>query len=367
METPLPGASAVATTYDNAFLDDIHENPGDDAPRLVYADWLDDHGEGDRAEFIRVQIARVGRPDDRRLAARESQLLLAHEADWRANLPRFEGVTWEHFTRGFVESAFVDSAEAFERHADAMFANAPVRRVQVGELDDASTRRLARSPHLTQLTELNLGNNPAMGRGVRALADSPYLANLTALLLHYNDLGDEAAAVAGSPHLGRLTELYLSGNGLTDAPVLALARSTTLSRLADLDLRDNQVSDNGVRSLAYHGLRGALTTLYLVNNQIGEGGAWALAGTPYLPSLARLYLNYNPVGNDGAVAFASSPHRPALRDLDLRHCGIRDAGGRALAGSPHLDDVELLWLGGNRVRMETLTLLRRRFGERLRL
>jgi uncharacterized protein (TIGR02996 family) len=31
--------------------------PEDDAPRLVYADWLDEHGRADRAEFIREQVA----------------------------------------------------------------------------------------------------------------------------------------------------------------------------------------------------------------------------------------------------------------------------------------------------------------------
>lgn len=30
--------------------------PDDDTPRLVVADWFEEHGEGDRAEFIRVQI-----------------------------------------------------------------------------------------------------------------------------------------------------------------------------------------------------------------------------------------------------------------------------------------------------------------------
>lgn len=31
--------------------------PDDDLPRLVYADWLDEHGDGERAEFIRLQVA----------------------------------------------------------------------------------------------------------------------------------------------------------------------------------------------------------------------------------------------------------------------------------------------------------------------
>lgn len=37
-----------------AFIQAICENPKDDTPRLMYADWLDEHGESERAEFIRV-------------------------------------------------------------------------------------------------------------------------------------------------------------------------------------------------------------------------------------------------------------------------------------------------------------------------
>ena len=40
-------------THDDAFLQAILESPDDDTPRLVYADWLDEHGQSDRAEFIR--------------------------------------------------------------------------------------------------------------------------------------------------------------------------------------------------------------------------------------------------------------------------------------------------------------------------
>jgi uncharacterized protein (TIGR02996 family) len=37
-----------------AFLAAIRASPADDLPRLVYADWLDEHGQPERAEFIRV-------------------------------------------------------------------------------------------------------------------------------------------------------------------------------------------------------------------------------------------------------------------------------------------------------------------------
>ena len=32
-------------------------DPADDLPRLVFADWCDDHGDPDRAEFIRLQVS----------------------------------------------------------------------------------------------------------------------------------------------------------------------------------------------------------------------------------------------------------------------------------------------------------------------
>jgi uncharacterized protein (TIGR02996 family) len=55
----MPSLEAVRAT-EVAFLEDVCRHPGDDVPRLIYADWLDEHGEGgdslrSRAEFIRVQ------------------------------------------------------------------------------------------------------------------------------------------------------------------------------------------------------------------------------------------------------------------------------------------------------------------------
>ena len=361
----------MPATHEEVFLEDIVTHPDDDVPRLVFADWLDDHGEPERAEFIRLQVgAARERAEERRRAfdKRQDELLMSHEGAWRSALPVLEGVTWENFSRGFVEAVFVESPEVFLRQAAALFAAAPVRLLRIGQVDAAGARALARSPYLGRLSELNLGNTPDLGRaGVAALAASPYLGNLTALLLHYSDLGDEAiACLADSPHLAGLLELYLSGNELGNDGAVALGRSANLPRLTDLDLRDNQVGDAGARALGLDGRHDQLGTLWLVNNRIAAEGAEVLAFTAELPRLERLYLNYNPIGDAGAVAFADSPRSAGLRELDLRNCGIRDSGGRALAASPHFDRLEMLWLTGNRLRMETLTLLRRSFGQRVR-
>jgi uncharacterized protein (TIGR02996 family) len=57
-------------TMPEAFLQDVIEHRDDDMPRLVCADWLEERGEGVRAEFIRVQC---------------------ELADWRKVLERFTG------------------------------------------------------------------------------------------------------------------------------------------------------------------------------------------------------------------------------------------------------------------------------------
>ena len=68
----------MTTTNDTslALLRAVCESPDDDTPRLVLADWLEENGEPERAEFIRigVEIA-MNRADD-------------HDDDWkmRANL-----------------------------------------------------------------------------------------------------------------------------------------------------------------------------------------------------------------------------------------------------------------------------------------
>ena len=36
------------------FLTAIRTNPGDDLPRVIYADWLDEHGHAQKAEYLRL-------------------------------------------------------------------------------------------------------------------------------------------------------------------------------------------------------------------------------------------------------------------------------------------------------------------------
>src|SRR5262245_48764432 len=71
-----------------ALVETIRAHPSEDSPRLVYADWLEEHGECELAEFIRVQIERAERdefdPAQKALAQRERELIEARGNDWVA-------------------------------------------------------------------------------------------------------------------------------------------------------------------------------------------------------------------------------------------------------------------------------------------
>src|SRR5262249_59482941 len=67
---------------ERALIDAIRDDPDDDLRRLVYADWLEEHGQAERAELIRVQVELAKRPGARELIARERELLDKHRRAW---------------------------------------------------------------------------------------------------------------------------------------------------------------------------------------------------------------------------------------------------------------------------------------------
>src|SRR5262245_25827204 len=88
---------------EKALLAAIWDEPYDDSVRLVYADWLDERGQPERAEFIRLQIerARLDEWDDLppALRQREQALWRKWRRRWRAHLPKKQRSC--NFHRGF--------------------------------------------------------------------------------------------------------------------------------------------------------------------------------------------------------------------------------------------------------------------------
>jgi uncharacterized protein (TIGR02996 family) len=259
-------------THEEAFIQAIREAPKDDAPRLIYADWLEEHGQADRAEFIRVQcqLARLTdeRPEQSLLLARAESLLRKHWNEWVEPLRTIVGL-WrdrygEHwlgeeyladglrrFQRGFVDSLALD-AGAFLRNAEYLKRLVPLRELRLWGAGRCSDR-LAKEPELAGLSVLSFidyFDAPVTARDAAALAKSPYLTGLSALYLGRNSLGDEGVgALVCAPWLISVTILDLSDNGLSDRGFRALAECPYLVNLQKLFVQNNFFSDDGLEAL----------------------------------------------------------------------------------------------------------------------
>jgi uncharacterized protein (TIGR02996 family) len=282
--------------YDEAFIQAIREHPYEDAPRLIYADWLEEHGQADRAEFIRIQCRLAQSPDtdpeSSDLMLRAEELLRRHWKEWVDPLRNIVGLWYRRygeewireeyhpeglrrFQRGFVDGLALDAGD-FLRHADALQRLTPLYSLILWRAGHCA-RELANAPYL---------------KGVSVLSFADYFdAPLTA---------SDTAALAASPYLDGLTILYLAGNSLGDEGVAALARASWLASVTYLDLADNGLSDRAGR---------------------------ALAGSPYLRNLQTLHLDRNYLSADGMAVLTNSPNLPHLKQL---HCVPLAANALAL-------------------------------------
>ncbi|HEY1375481.1 MAG TPA: TIGR02996 domain-containing protein, partial [Gemmataceae bacterium] len=231
-----------------AFLRAIAENPDDDLPRLVYADWLDEHGEPERAEFIRVQceLARLPRDEARfaKLQRREEELLTKYETEWRPG--SFDGLTFGPFERGFVRALAATQFEAFLAHIWDIKPLRPIHELRIGRMRTSQLRRLAQVRLLSAFTLLDVSNGTIGNDAIPAFVRSPHLHNLRLLNLAWHRIGDVGAqALAEATTLAGLQSLELQGNRIGDTGAEALAASPHLASLSRLDLRGNPIGREG--------------------------------------------------------------------------------------------------------------------------
>jgi uncharacterized protein (TIGR02996 family) len=380
-----------ASRHQAAFLQAICADPEDDSPRLVYADWLDDHGDADRAAFIRVQceLARLPADDERRseLQARERRLLVRNYWEWTAACRDWPAhLRQVRFRRGFVERLGGWQPQGLLEQAPAIFGTHPVRDLGILSQDEGwghalgdctflrrlRTLRLrarpadllgvCRSVYLFDLEVLDLTNNISgeealielLGDGGRVLP--PALRSLRGLVLHHNLLSDAAIfTLCESPLAHTLDRLDLSTNwAVTPDGLRTLLDSPLWPRLVELNLGDiARGSEETGRLLAAGLARARLVRLGLSggprDGARGAALAEALAGASSWGPLRALSLYLCQVGSGGWGALAGCPHLAGLRWLDLRQCGLTTQGAEVLAACPHLAGLTVLKLGGNRI------------------
>jgi len=231
----------------------IIENPFDDAPRLIYADWLEERGEP-RGEFIRVQCELADLPEDSprhvQLKERETELLQEYYDVWTApyeGLSTFANAPLE-FHRGLTAEISMAAGQFLQKKNQTLLReNLPLsgcNRLQLwdktkrveqlsqceslqwfpafewlnGNLDDAGMKALAASPWLDRLWHLRLYKNRYTNKGLSALATPKALPALRRLelaggtgFLESVDHTPIAAILKTHPHLNSLSISHLPG------------------------------------------------------------------------------------------------------------------------------------------------------------
>jgi uncharacterized protein (TIGR02996 family) len=378
----------------------IVEDPEADDLRLIYADWLQDHGEPERAEFIRVQVRLATLDEDdpeyqddpeyRVLHWREQDLLAEYSRRWLADLPAeyFLDKFMEkaEFHRGFPEILRL-KCRTFLAAAEITQKVTPIAQLFLDGVDPAA--ELADCPALANVRDLTLwgsgtpeefavflrsrflrlnslyagGEQPAIAEVV---ARWPGVASLRSLRLAGDNLGQRGiAALAASPYLTGLRRLDLSGCPLGTAALRELVCWTQLPTGIELGLSFISPIERqgmnllagwppvaGIETLNPTGMgMGELAALpelprlrnmYAESKQINPAAAQALASLPQLRTLRLLWLKHNPLGNEGLRRLTSAQHFGAVRHLDLDDTQVGDDGLIAMAAAPALRPVRLI-------------------------
>jgi uncharacterized protein (TIGR02996 family) len=337
-----------------AFLDAIVADIEDDAPRLIYADWLDEQGDSDRAEFIRVQVERARLPTwdaaQVRLRLREQELLKLHGESWLAELPAIKGARWEGFRRGIVAEVSFASFATMRANAHACRAVAPVEAVTV-HWPRRKEAKKAVAP-IAELRELTLTGRPFEDE-IAWLADSPQLSTVRALTVLGLSAEDLSRLVA-SPHLSGLRALRLVSNGLGSAGVRALTLAATLTALEELDLsgpgyyeqyyEDPIINAAGMESLAGWAGLARVRSLTLSGSDVRPAGLRALLRSPHAGALQKLSLRGGRLDGQAMAEFASALPGLRLEALDLGENVLKDLGAEYVATAPCLRELKELRL-----------------------
>ncbi|MFM8271305.1 MAG: TIGR02996 domain-containing protein, partial [Gemmata sp.] len=253
---------ADAMNDEAALLRAITANAGDDTPRLVYADWLDENEGPLQAEFIRVQCrlaqATAADRDYCDLLERHSELRVLFRPMARVTVPELPpGFVCprdplgrpDGFRRGFLytvsgqwsESLFSYTARAptedeLDRASDGLaplVAGTTARALALDAMTPGALARVLAAPGADALTGLTLssgGGDSADGDALtRALAAARSAGNLEHLTLNMSATAAGVGALGANFNRLRSLEVSALGGAQDD-----LARITTAPWFAGL-------------------------------------------------------------------------------------------------------------------------------------
>jgi uncharacterized protein (TIGR02996 family) len=367
--------------------------PADDVPRLVLADWLDEHAEiaglpgGDdareRAALLRVQVelAHPTCDTDRvaELRSAEARLLVRNAARWLGDLPArldqlhgrqpfgfaraaqtvppFDPLAPGHqwrFSRGLLTIDLAPTAltdpelgEWFDTALAAWVETAAVTIGGLGALERLSVPDVLR-PFLGVRYALGTLPRPSMRldtprpevlrkKQCRRLLTCPNFGLVRSLTIYSHAV--EVGVLAQLPDANIAGLRWLSIRAPVSDSGAAYLAAAPLTNLSALDVVGCDIGAEGLAIIANSGHFHQLVALTAFRNQFGCAGLAALAASPLAVRLHQLEIQNNGIGDRGAAALAESPLLGRLRGpgLNLSMNPVADAGAAALAASPHLE------------------------------
>lgn len=367
------------------FLAQILATPDDDAPRLVFADWLEEQGNLDRAQFIRAQcdLAKLPAWHPRAIeAAWEAEALLAKGGEaWRAALPQLDGIEWVDFERGFVTMVRVRDQKALYEHAAAIAAATPVSGVELSGLDERAPHDRTKVPWLETLRLTFRGEYAfQLKSSILSAATELEIQNLH----QYTELDWLARRQPSTPlHRLEVQGSHIASSAFAEQiiehiPANALERLDLGTKFVDYDsgyFQDPTLGHDGAARIAARKFEN-LSALGLDRQRITQQGLGELlAASPRVQHLElrrceltelsvfqaagdddapilRLGLSYNQFGDAGMAALVAAPRLRALESLELETCELTAASVQTLAESPLWHTLRVLDLGRNALAVE---------------
>jgi uncharacterized protein (TIGR02996 family) len=323
------------------FVTAIADAPDDDTTRLVFADWLTDHGEEPRAAFVRASceaaVKRPGTAVRATLLDRANTLLAEHEGEWLGEW-RERLIEWE-FQRGFLSRVRL-TANTFLNHGEDLFRAEPVGRVELVDdfneaLGEDAVREVVAHPAFAFVRDCAVvprlfRRRTPLHVWFTALAKAPHVCRLSHFgpvdVCHYegspnvrSDGLEEPsfAAFCQAEHLRTLRSLSLTIRRYSDPVsrpwlVAHLARATFARSLRSLTLVGCGQTSEEVRRLASDPSFGALEALDLTWNPLTPDAWGAIFKSSTLTAVTTLH-----VGADMLPVYVRSPMARRVRDLTV--------------------------------------------------
>ena len=344
------------------FINEIAKNLDDDFPRLVYADWLQDHGDP-RAEFIRVQCELAERmkqdvrqrylleqhaallsrkdPELASLWERNDSLLRKYQGIWTRDLSttKLKGYT---FRRGFIDEVRITLTQ-FVRQARKLKKGAPLlSSLRITRVHESGLSVLSQCELLSQIRTLSLRNVNQSVTEITKFLNAPNLKQLASVDLSNTGLSWD---LDWNWDFSNLKRLYLSGTSALSEGFQIRGRifSESVLPLPQLEVLD----------LSYAGVTSALLEDMTLDSDLSR--------------LEALNLSGYRLGMEGLSQLFESPTLTSLKLLVFNDSEIADSVLPLLLESECCAQLECLSLKGNEFSREAERKLKAHFGDVVQL